>query len=114
MNTTKPNITTGGNSEVPVDDPHANELLNTGIVKLVTGDSNKLEVVKINKIWHQTVAGSKYVYEGEFKTGDQNHHCNVTVWHRAWEKESDKLKIKALCDGGKEMKVEGEKEEFKK
>lgn len=95
----------GGSSEVSVDDELANKLLTEHISRLDTGSEKPLEVVKIEKITKQVVAGLKYRITGLFKIGDDEKACTVVIWHRAWVKTEDGTQLDADCAEGLTLKT---------
>ncbi|KAL7042638.1 hypothetical protein ACKWTF_001228 [Chironomus riparius] len=94
----------GGPSEVSSDDEDAIKLLNEHITRLDSGSDSPLEVVRIDKVSKQVVAGIKYNIKGVFKAGSDEKTCSVSIWHRAWIKTDDGTKIEANCEDGAKLK----------
>lgn len=94
----------GGAKDVSTDDEDANKLLNEHITRLETGSDAPLEVVRIDKISKQVVAGVKYIIKGVFRAGDEEKSCAVSIWHRVWIKTEDGTQIDATCDDGVKLK----------
>jgi cathepsin F len=88
----------GGANEISKDDEDANELLTNHLSRLDTGSEQNLEVVSIEKITRQVVAGLKYNIKGNFKLGEETKHCNVEIWHRAWIKGDEGTELSANCE----------------
>ena len=95
----------GGAKEVAADDPEANQLLKDHIQRLDTGSDSPLQIVKVDSITKQVVAGIKYIIKGLFKIGDEEKSCAVEIWHRAWVKTEDGTQIEANCDDGAKLKT---------
>lgn len=94
-----PNITVGGVSEIPPED-HAEvvEHLKVVLPRLSTGASGTMELVTVTKITKQVVSGYMYEVEGDFKVGDKQTHCTISIWVRGWlDKPEEKYKVKGWC-----------------
>lgn len=64
-----------------------------------------MEIVSVDKITKQVVAGAKYVITGVFKIGDEEKPCTVNIWHRAWIQGEDGTQIDAHCEDGLKLKT---------
>jgi hypothetical protein len=83
-------------TEVSLDDPEANELLDDNIDRLMSGGSS-ISVVALKKITRQMVAGMLYGYTGTFKVQGKATKCEISIWDRPWMPDNEKNKIKASC-----------------
>lgn len=98
-------VLVGGASEIEKDDEDVNKLLAKHLSRLDTGSDTKLELVSVDKITQQVVAGIKYIVDGNFKFGDESKKCVVEIWHRAWIQGDDGTQLRADCDNGIRFKT---------
>jgi hypothetical protein len=88
----------GGANTIALDDKPANEIINTNLARLVSGDGSSVTVVSIKSITQKVVAGSLYEYKGTFKVDKKETECTISAWSRPWlDDANEKLKIKAAC-----------------
>lgn len=73
------------------------------MIRLDTGSEAPLEVVSIEKVTKQVVAGFKYVVTGLFKIKDEQKKCSVEIWHRGWIKGEEGTQLQADCEDGKKF-----------
>lgn len=99
------NSIVGGSTEIAKDDKEANSLLLEHLKRLDTGSDTKLELLSIEKISQQVVAGIKYVITGKFKFGGESKDCDIEIWHRAWIDGEDGTQLKAACDNNVHFKT---------
>lgn len=97
----------GGHTIVNNDDEQVRELLKTHLERLDTGSDKPLELVSVEKVTKQVVAGIKYIVQGTFKSqGEEDEKkCTVELWHRAWIKGNDGTQLKADCENGLRLKT---------
>lgn len=93
---------------IPADKDEHDEikvLLSNNLKRLDTGSDMTLELVEIEDVTKQIVAGIKYIVKGTFKTGEDQKKCTVEVWHRAWIEGDEGTKLKAECENGVRFKI---------
>lgn len=97
----------GGHTVIDSDDEKVQDLLKAHLKRLDTGSDKPLELVSVEHITRQVVAGIKYIVEGTFKTeGDEDEKkCTVELWHRAWISGNDGTQLKADCENGLRLKT---------
>jgi cathepsin F len=88
----------GGESKIENDDEQVTQLLNEHLGRLDTGSDVQLQLVSIEEVTRQVVAGIKYTVKGTFKAGDEEKQCKVEIWHRAWIKSDEGTKLNAKCN----------------
>lgn len=88
----------GGATEIDKNDKDVSDLLTNHLSRLDTGSDKNLELISVEKVTQQVVAGIKYVVKGTFKFGDEVKQCDVEIWHRAWIEGDDGTQLKAECD----------------
>jgi Cystatin domain/Cathepsin propeptide inhibitor domain (I29) len=87
------------------DEEKVRNLLSEHLSRLVTGDSEPLTLVSIEKVRRQVVAGVKYYVDGTFKTSGGDKKCSLEIWHRAWIKGDEGTQLKADCNDGNVLKT---------
>lgn len=98
--------TVGGQSEVDKDDETVLNLLTTHLKRLDTGSEDSIELVSIEKVTKQVVAGLKYNVNGTFRVGkNELKDCSIDIWTRTWIEGDEGTQIKAECNGGVRLKT---------
>ncbi|BFZ07452.1 hypothetical protein BsWGS_10490 [Bradybaena similaris] len=57
------------------------------------GDQRPRDAVQVVSATKQVVAGTRYVYEIEFKVGNVYERCTIAVWSRPWMPPNEKLLV---------------------
>ncbi|KAG5674436.1 hypothetical protein PVAND_004407 [Polypedilum vanderplanki] len=76
------------------------KILSEHLKRLDTGSDAQFELVKLEKVTQQVVAGIKYKATGIFKIGNEEKKCVIDVWHRSWIKGDEGTQLSADCDKG--------------
>jgi len=84
---------------INADDSYVNRILNQHLGRLITGDSNKVTIDRIEEITQQVVAGSLYRIKGHYIIEGQTKYCVVTVLVQPWITEESVI-ISGKCDDG--------------
>lgn len=96
----------GAPSDVNNDDKAVVELLTTHLKRLDTGGEDVFELVSIEKVTKQVVAGLKYVIKGSFRVGKEDpKDCSIEIWTRPWIEGNEGTEIKAECADGVRLKT---------
>lgn len=83
--------------DIKNDDEEVLNLLSTHLKRLDTGSDDALELVSVEKVTKQVVAGLRYKITGTFKAGTDEKTCAIDLWTRPWIDGDEGTEIKAEC-----------------
>lgn len=96
----------GAPAEIDNNDEKVTKLLTTHLKRLDTGSDAAFELVSIDKVTRQPVAGLSYKIKGTFRAGETDEKkCTIDLWNRPWIDSDDGTQIKAECEDGVRLKT---------